>query len=53
MFYSFLRFYLFIHEAQEREAETQAEEAAAPRKKPNVGVVPGTPGSCQELRADA
>ena len=30
---------------REREAETHLEEEQAPRKEPNVGLDPGTPGS--------
>ena len=39
---------------REREEETQAEEEAGwiHAREPNVGLHPGTPGSCPELKAD-
>ena len=43
----FKRFYLFIHERHRwREAETQTEGKQAPCKEPDVGLDPGTLGSC-------
>ena len=48
---SFKRLYLFIHE-RHTEAETQAEGEAGSMQ-PNVGLDPGTPGSCPELKGDA
>ena len=36
----------------EREAETQREKLA-PCRKPDVGLDPGSPGSCPGLKADA
>ena len=42
-----LLFILYIHERQ-REREKQA-----PRREPNVGLDPGTPGSCPGLKAGA
>ena len=41
------RFYLFIHE-RHREAETRQREKQAPHRESNVGLDPGTPGSCPE-----
>ena len=52
----FKDFILFIHERQrerEREAETRAEKKEAPRWEPNVGLDPGTPGSCPGPKAGA
>ena len=38
----------------EREAETQAEgEAGSPRREPNVGLDPWSPGLCPGLKAGA
>ena len=36
---------------REREAETQAEGVAGPRREPDVGLDPGSPGSCPGLKA--
>ena len=50
----FLRFYLFIHE-RERERESQRHrqrEKQAPCRELDVGLDPGTLGSCPELKAD-
>ena len=48
----FLGFYLFTHERhREREAETQAEGEAVPRREPDVGLDPGSPGSGLGLKA--
>uniref|UniRef100_A0A8C0LB18 mitogen-activated protein kinase kinase kinase n=1 Tax=Canis lupus dingo TaxID=286419 RepID=A0A8C0LB18_CANLU len=51
------RFYLFIHERQrERERERQRHrqrEKQAPCREPDVGLYPGTPGSCPEPKVDA
>ena len=50
---------MFIHERyREREAETQAEgegerEKQAPCREPDVGLDPGSPGSCPEPKAGA
>ena len=47
---------LFIHERhREREAETQhrQREKQAPPREPDVGLSPGTPGSCPGLKAGA
>ena len=41
--YFFLRFYLFIHE-RERQRHRQREKQA-PRREPDVGFNPGSPGS--------
>ena len=49
----FLRFYLFIHD-RERDAKTQAEgerKKQAPRRKPDVGLDPWSPGSRPGLKA--
>ena len=45
----FLRFYLLIHE---RQRERQRQEKQAPCKEPDVGLNPGTLGSCPEPKAD-
>ena len=53
-FFFFLRFYFFIHERhrkRERQRHRQKEKRA-PRREPDVGLNPGTPGS-PELKADA
>ena len=48
LFFIFLRFYLFIHERHihtERERQRHRQrEKQAPRREPNVGLDPGTPG---------
>ena len=51
----FLRFYLFIHERhRERERQRHRQrEKQAPRREPDVGLDPGTLGSCRELKAEA
>ena len=46
--YRFFLKILFIHERQEREAE----EEAGSMQEPDVGVDPGTMGSCPEPKAD-
>ena len=53
----FKRFYLFIHERHrereregEREAETRQREKQAPCWEPDVGLDPGSPGSCPGLK---
>ena len=48
-FFFFLRFYLFMRDQR----ETQAEGEAGPCREPNVGLDPGTPGSCPGLKAGA
>ena len=51
IFICFRRFY-FIHERQrDREAETQAEEKQAPCRETDVGLDPGSPGSCPGPKA--
>ena len=54
-YFFFKRFYLFIPERPtEREAKTQAErEKQAPCREPNVGLDPGTSGSCPGPKAGA
>ena len=47
-----IRFF-FYDSHREREAETQAEGVAASCRKPNVGLDPGTPGSCPGPKAGA
>ena len=53
----FLRFYVFIHERQrERERERQRHrqrEKQSPRREPDVGFNPGTPGSRPERKVGA
>ena len=51
----FKRFYLFIHE---RHTHTQRQrhrhrEKPAPYREPDMGLDPGTPGSCPGLKAGA
>ena len=46
-------FYLFIHERQRKEAETQAEGEAGSMQESNVGLHPGSPGSSPRLKAGA
>ena len=51
--YFFLRFYLFIHERhthRERQRHRQKEKQA-PRREPDVGLDPGSPGSGPGLKA--
>ena len=38
---------------REREAETQTEEKQSPCREPDMGLDPGTPGSCPGPKADA
>ena len=38
---------------RDREPETQADEKQAPCREPDVGLDPGTPGSCPGPKADA
>ena len=46
--------YLFIHERHtQRETETQAEGEQAPCREPDMGLDPGSPGSCPGPKADA
>ena len=49
------RFYLFIHERhRERERQRHRQrETQAPCRKPNVGLDPGSPGSCPGPKAGA
>ena len=51
----FKRFYLCIHERhRERERQRHRQrEKQAPRREPDVGLDPRTPGSRSELKADA
>ena len=52
-FFFFLRFYLFIHE-RHREKERQRcrqREKQDPHREPDVGLDPGTPGSCPGPKA--
>ena len=45
-------FFLFIHDRhREREAETQAEGEVGSKQEPDVGLDPGTPGSCPGPKA--
>ena len=46
-------FYLFIHERQREMQRHRQREKQAPCSELNVGLDPGTPGSCSELNADA
>ena len=49
----FLRFYLFIHERHRERQRHRKREKQAPCREPDVGLAPGTSGSCSELKADA
>ena len=53
--FCFLRFYRFIHERhRERGRERHRQrEMQTPRREPDVGLDPGTVGSCPEPKADA
>ena len=42
----FLRFYLFIHKGHRERERQRQKEKQAPCRKPNVGLHPGSPGSC-------
>ena len=52
-FYFFLRVYLFIHERHRERQRHRQREKQEPYRKSNVGLDPGTPGSCPESKADA
>ena len=52
-FLFFLRFYLFIHERERREAETHAEAEAGSTQRADVGLDPEALGSRPEPKADA
>ena len=43
---------IVIHRERERQRHRQKEKQA-PRMEPNVGLYPGTPGSCPGPKADA
>ena len=46
--------FIYLWETQsEREAETQVEIEAGSMQEPDVGLYPGTPGSCTEPKAGA
>ena len=55
VFCFFLRFYLFIHERhRERERQKHRQrDRQAPCRESDVGLDPGTPGSCPGPKADA
>ena len=42
----FLRFYLFLHERHTERQRHRQREKQAPCREPDVGLDPGTPGSC-------
>ena len=44
---------LFIHERHRERQRHRQREKRGPHKEPNVGLDPGTPGSCPEPKADA
>ena len=46
-------FYLFIHERHTDRGRDIGREKQAPCREPDVGLDPGTPGSCPGLKADA
>ena len=48
----FKDFYLFIHERQRERQRHRQREKQAPCKEPDIGLDPGTPGSCPGLKAD-
>ena len=51
-FFFFLRFYLFIHETQRERQRHRQREKQVPCREPDVGLDPGTLGSCPEPKAD-
>ena len=50
-FFFFLRFYLFIHARHRNRQRHRQREKQAPCREPNVGLDPGSPGSCPGLQA--
>ena len=50
--YLFKRFYVFIHETHRERQSHRQREKQAPSREPDMGLDPGTPGSCPELKAD-
>ena len=52
-FFFFLSFYLFIHERHRERQRHREREKQAPHWEPNVGLDPGSPGSCPGPKADA
>ena len=51
LFFLKIFIYLFMRDTErEREAETQAKEKQAPCREPDVGLDPGSPGSCPGLK---
>ena len=51
-FFFFLRFYLFIHERHTKRQRHGQREKQALCREPDVGLNPGTPGSCPGPKAD-
>ena len=49
----FLKIYLFIHERHREGQRHKQREKQVPRREPNVGLDPGTPGSRPEPKTDA
>ena len=47
----FLRFYLFIHETHRERQRHRQREKQAPCREPDVGLDPGSSGSCPGLKA--
>ena len=47
----FLKFYLFIHERERQRERGWQRQKQAPCREPDVGLNPGTPGSCPGLKA--
>ena len=53
LFFFSLRFYLFMIDRERERQRHRQKEKQAPRMEPNVGLYPGTPGSCPGPKADA
>ena len=51
--FCFLRFYLFIHETLRKRQRHRQKEKQAPRRDPNAGLDPRTPGPGTEPKAEA
>ena len=45
--------YLFMRERERERQRHRQREKQAPCREPDVGLDPGTPGSCPELKAEA
>ena len=49
--FCFLRFCVFIHERQRERQKHRQREKQAPCREPNMGLIPGSPGSGPGLKA--